>query len=106
MININRYETMTQALKVLTDRGFSHSFSLAKQTMICVETQIKYLPEQIKILEYHRFEGASNPDDGEVVYAIECQDGTLGTIVDAYGYNADASLADFLKNVEVEDGNF
>jgi hypothetical protein len=106
MININKYETVTQALKVLSERGFLHSFKVEQQKITCLETRINYLPNQIKIIEYHRFEGASNPDDTEVVYAIECHDGTLGTIVDAYGYNADTLLADFLKQVEMMDGNF
>jgi hypothetical protein len=101
MVDMNKYETLTQALKALSERGFVHSFKLNQQQISCVETKINYLPQQIKIIEYHRFEGASNPDDTEVVYAIECKDGTLGTIVDAYGLYADASLADFLKNVEV-----
>ncbi len=106
MININKYETVTQALKVLSERGFLHSFKVEQQKITCLETLINYLPNQIKIIEYHRFEGASNPDDTEVIYAIECHDGTLGTLVDAYGSYADSSLGDFLKMVEVENGNF
>jgi hypothetical protein len=47
----------------------------------------KYSPEAggFHIRETYRFEGASNPSDEEVVYAIESKDGQKGVLVDAYG---------------------
>jgi len=56
------------------------------------------------IREYHRFEGVSDPDDMSIVYAIESQSGTRGTLVDAFGVYSNPAVSAFLKDVPVEPG--
>ena len=54
----------------------------------------------VRIVDFYRFEGESNPDDMSILYAIECVDGTKGTIANSYGPTADADTDAFLVEVE------
>src|SRR6059036_2652187 len=62
-----------------------------------------FTAQQLTIVEHHRFEGASDPDDMSVVYGIEASDGTRGVVVDAYGVYADPRLSEVLKNVTIRE---
>jgi len=57
--------------------------------------------EDLTIVEHYRFEGASDPDDVSVVYAIETADGIRGTIADAFDVYANPQLGSFLNNVRI-----
>jgi hypothetical protein len=57
--------------------------------------------EELTIVEHHRFEGSSDPDDLSVCYALETQDGTRGILVDAYGVYANPEVSEFLTRVRV-----
>jgi hypothetical protein len=82
---MHTYDTLSQALKDLENRGFRYDFNLLENCIECKEKQTLYEPEQFNVLETYRFEGMSNPDDNSVVYAIETEDGLKGTLTDAYG---------------------
>ena len=56
---------------------------------------------ELTIVERHRFEGASDPDDESVVYAFESRDGTRGNLVDAFGPYANPGLSSFLQKVRI-----
>ena len=59
--------------------------------------------ENLAIVEHYRFEGASDPDDMSIVYALESSDGTRGTIADAYGVYANPQLAEFFTGVTMQE---
>jgi hypothetical protein len=59
-----------------------------------------YLPEEIQVVNFYRFEGESDPDDNAILYIIETVDGTKGTLVDSYGTYNDSRISNFMKNVE------
>jgi len=54
------------------------------------------------IVDYHRFEGTSDPDDTSVIYALETNDGTLGTLVDAYGAYVDPAVGALLERMTID----
>jgi len=58
-----------------------------------------FRPDEVVIREYRRFEGVSDPDDMSIVYAIETEGGTRGTLVDAYGVYSDPAVSTFLSTV-------
>ena len=51
-------------------------------------------------MNFFRFEGESDPDDNAILYVIETNDGTKGTLIDAYGVYNDAKVTQFMKEVE------
>jgi hypothetical protein len=93
----NQYVDVLEALANLQKRGFIHTFDFKDNLLHCLETKISFQPQETKIVEFHRFEGTSDFEDMSVLYAVETNDGTKGTILDAYGTYADANIGEFLK---------
>jgi hypothetical protein len=88
---MHNYDTVTEAVSELKKRGFSIDFNIAFDKIICADNKICLHPDEFEIVEAYRFEGDSNPDDEDVVYAVESKDGGLkGVITSAFGMYADA----------------
>lgn len=95
------YLTLMEATDGLKERGFTHTFKMEDGKMICIETEKNIEPKDVQILEFHRFEGETNPSDMSIVYAVECEKCTKGIIVAAYGMYADMDLVEFIQEVEL-----
>jgi len=68
-----------------------------------LETGGVYSPSEMTIVEYHRFEGMSNPSDMSIVFAVESEDGRKGTIVSTYGAYANMKLVEFMDKVKIKE---
>ncbi|MDX5326563.1 MAG: phosphoribosylpyrophosphate synthetase [Bacteroidota bacterium] len=79
------YDTLSQAINGLKDRGYKLDFNLNFDCLECVNDHTRVQPEEFNVTEIHRFEGNTNPDDSSILYAIEVSDGRKGVLVDAYG---------------------
>jgi hypothetical protein len=97
------YKTMTEAIQDLKRRGFTSNFEFLNNAIRAVDSGKTFKADDLTIVEHHRFEGASDPDDMSVVYAIEASDGTRGILVDAFGVYANPDLGAFLKNVKMRE---
>ena len=95
------YSTLAEAVGDLARRGFTANFEVKDGSLRAVESGRSFSPEALTIMEHHRFEGASDPDDMAVVYAIAASDGTRGVLVDAYGAYANPDVSALLKDVPV-----
>ena len=93
------YDTVTEALNGLKQRGFSIDFNLEENRIICHEGQFN--PEDFEIAEVHRFEGNSDPADEAIVYGIESKNGVKGVMVSGYGISADAMSAEMAKKLRM-----
>ena len=102
-MGFNPYATLTEALEGLRQRGFTATFEAVDGRLKSQQTGRLYAPELIRIVEHHRYEGASNPDDMSVVYAIETIDGERGVVVDAFGTYSNPALGDLLRRVRADD---
>lgn len=98
-MSANQYESLLEAIEDLARRGFMENFMLVEGGLWASGRGRVYRPGELVIVEHHRFEGESNPDDMSVVYAIECRDGVRGIVVDAFGAYASPDLGNFLRNV-------
>jgi hypothetical protein len=94
--------TMTCAVEDLTRRGFTADLRAAGDVLRAASGEVLQ-PGDVVIREVHRFEGVSDPDDMEVVYAIESASGLRGTLVDAFGVYADPATGDALRNVPIRE---
>ena len=97
------YETMTEAIQDLKRRGFTSNFEFLNNAFRAMDSGKTFKADDLTIVEHHRFEGVSDPDDMSVVYAIEAADGTRGILVDAFGVYANPDLGAFLKNVKMRE---
>ena len=95
------YATVTQALNSLRDRGYTDEFDFKDQYLFCNEKGIQFNPQELKITEVYRFEGASDPEDSSVVYAIESASGLKGVLIDAYGAYADERKTAFINSLSM-----
>jgi archaellum biogenesis ATPase FlaH len=95
------YDTLSQAMNSLKERGYDYEVELIDENHIRIGDK-QYGDQEVEILEFHRFEGMSNPADTSVVYAINSKDGSKGLLADAYGADASVKVAKFLKNVSMD----
>ncbi|MDB5261186.1 MAG: hypothetical protein JWQ14_467 [Adhaeribacter sp.] len=81
--------------------GFNKNFRVCENRLQSIDdTDKSYGVEDVRIVDFYRFEGESNPDDMSILYAIQCNDGTRGTISNSYGPLADTEVDEFLLQVE------
>ena len=91
------YDTVSQALKGLRERGYTKDFNLKENCIVCNDE--KYHPEDFEIVEVYRFEGETDPADEAVVYAIEGNKGGRGVLVSGYGISADEMSAEMARKL-------
>jgi hypothetical protein len=94
------YDTVTEAVKGLRDRGYTKDFNLKENSVICHEDE--YHPEDFEIVEVHRFEGETDPADEAAVYAVESREGVKGILVSGYGMSAVGLGAEMARKLSVK----
>lgn len=99
--------TVTECLSSLKDEGFHLQFVVKGDSISDQDGIQTFKPNQIKIDNFYRFEGESNPGDEEVLYALITDNGLKGTLTYAYGPtisedNQEAS--NFMKKVRMYQG--
>lgn len=80
--------------------GYTENFKVLSEGLTNDKAEKFYAPQDVSIVNFHRFEGYSNPEDNAVVYFIETHDGLKGLLIDAYGAYADAKQSNFIREVE------
>jgi hypothetical protein len=103
-MSVKPYTNMVEAIQELKKRGFTANFEFLKQAFRDVDSGRTFKADELTIVEHYRFEGASDPDDMSVVYAIEVDGGPKGIIADAYGLYANPNLGGFLEKVKIREG--
>lgn len=85
----------------LKERGYKEDFRVDKQGLKTYSSDGKaYKPEEVKIINFYRFEGVSDPGDMTVLYVVETNDGIKGTLADGYGPYASEDVAQFIVKIE------
>jgi hypothetical protein len=93
-------KTLASCLNKLTLDGYTENFKASEKGLLSLQNERIYEPGDIHVNNFYRFEGASDPADNSILYAIETSDGIKGTLVDAYGPYADARVVSFMEEVE------
>jgi len=97
---MDNYDTVTGALKALKAKGYTMDFNIAFDKIICMENNFCLNPHEFEITEVYRFEGATDPGDEDVVYAVESKDGKIkGTITSAFGMYADGVSNEMIQKL-------
>jgi hypothetical protein len=84
-MNSPSYDTLTQAVQGLQQRGYTDDFNIVDGHLHCASLDLQLHPEHFQVHEFYRFEGPTDPGDESVVYAIESDQGVKGLLVSAYG---------------------
>jgi len=92
------YNTVSEAVEGLHQRGYTEDFSLASNHLSCAARNLKLAPEEFEVDETHRFEGETDPADEAVVYGISSKN-LKGVMVNAYGTYAESASAELVKKL-------
>src|ERR1051325_713901 len=88
--------TMTDLINKLYATGYKENFVAKEYGLEAPSSKKMYLPNEVKIANFYRFEGESDPADNSILYAIETADGVKGMLVDAYGPNSNQKVTKFV----------
>lgn len=99
------YDTVSEAVNGLKQRGYTIDFNLEFDCIVCHETPLSLLPNEFEIVEVHRFEGDTDPADEAVVYAIESKHGEKGVLVNGFGIYSDSVSDDLIEKLKVQHHN-
>ena len=95
-------KTLALVMNKVSADGYDKEFKLENNMMTLGDDTKEYTPQDLIITKSYRFEGVSNPDDMAVLYLIHTNDGKKGMLIDAYGTYSSRSLAEFLREVKVD----
>ncbi|HZH73197.1 MAG TPA: phosphoribosylpyrophosphate synthetase [Mariniphaga sp.] len=96
----NQYTTLSEAVQHLKKRGFTKDFFVSDKGEFIKADESTFQPSEVKLVEFHRFEGTSDPGDMSIVYALETSSGVKGTVVDSFGADGTESISAFMNKVE------
>jgi hypothetical protein len=94
------YSSLVEAHHDLLKKGYDKNYRVTESTTMEDGEGHKYSPYQLSIDEFHRFEGETDPADNSILYAVTANDGTKGTLVDAFGAQGSMKTAQFILEVE------
>jgi len=92
--------TMTSLVNKAVKDGYVDSFKVTERGLFSCGKDTYYPPEDVRVVNYYRFEGQSDPGDNSIMYQIETADGQKGTLIDAYGPYSDEKVTAFMDHVE------
>lgn len=93
------YDTLSQAVTGLKERGYTVDFNLDENCLVCHGD--RFNADDFEIVEVHRFEGDTDPADEAVVYAIASHNGMKGVLVSGYGISAEGMSAEMVKKLGI-----
>jgi hypothetical protein len=96
-----KHVTVASALDDLSKRGYTESFEVEGNRLLARGKSLAFAPRDVVVREHYRFEGASDPSEMAIVYAIEGPDGVRGTLLDAFGTYSSGTVSGFMKDVPI-----
>jgi hypothetical protein len=96
------YDTVSEAIKDLTQRGYSSDLSIRadKDRLVCSQTGLELSPDEFRIDEIHRFEGMTDPADEMIVFAISSKDDkTKGIVLNAFSIYSSFRASKLVKQL-------
>ncbi|MCK0161802.1 phosphoribosylpyrophosphate synthetase [Allomuricauda sp. F6463D] len=79
------FTTLSEAVNTLTKEGYKEDFEADESCIKALYSKKEYQPKDLVINNSYRFEGMTNPSDESIVFTVEANDGTKGTLVMSYG---------------------
>ncbi len=89
---MKNFESLVDALRDLNKRGYTADLTLAGDSLEAKNEKVNLYADDFEINEFYKFEGATNPSDTSILYAIESKKHNLkGVLINAYGVYANTS---------------
>lgn len=93
-------KSLSSCVNTMKEEGYKEDFQVTTKGLSTFDKSKNYKPDQVRIVNFYRFEGESDPGDNCILYVIETDDGEKGTLVDGYGVYSDMNVSKFIVEVE------
>ncbi|MDQ3142424.1 MAG: hypothetical protein M3Q56_09290 [Bacteroidota bacterium] len=93
-------KTLVSTLNTIIKKGYTEDYKVNELGLEALRAGNVYSPAEVKVVDFYRFEGTSDPGDESILYVIETQDNGKGTLVDAFGPSGDLKVTRFMQLVE------
>ena len=100
MQDIPSMNTLSAVINKMVKQGYTDTLKVTQQGLYSTEKEFTYAPAAVRIINFYRFEGQSDPADNAIMYVIETEDGVKGILIDAYGAYSDEKINKFISEVE------
>lgn len=91
----SNYETLVDALSDLNKKGYVEDFNLKNDCLSCNSIDMNIGPNDFTIDDVFRFDGATDPADESILYAISSERfGLKGVLVNGYGASSELLTAE------------
>jgi hypothetical protein len=101
---MKEYDNLLEALADLKSRGFTTDFNIAFDSIACSQSGKALSPAEFEIIEHHRFEGDTDPDNSSVLYVIQSHNGSMkGVLINAYGVYSDAMSDTMIQKLKMNE---
>lgn len=95
------YDTLVGAVNDLQRRGYSDDIQPVENCLICAPKDVRMDLKDLRIDEFHRFEGETNPSDESIVYAISsAKHGVKGILISAFGPDASEAVQKLVAKLD------
>ncbi len=95
---MNTLTTLSEVLNHLKETGYTTDFNLGDNCLICHGNSLQLHPDEFVVDKHYRFEGATDPGDQAIVYAISSLKGDeKGVLVNGYGIYSDSMTDDMVN---------
>lgn len=95
------FGTLSETLNGLLKLGYTHDFNIQDECLVCHQTNTTLSPDDFQIDKVYRFEGASDPEDQSVLYAISSPKFNIrGTLVNGYGIYTDETSSKLIEKLQ------
>jgi hypothetical protein len=91
--------TLSASVNKVVSEGYRECFKVTSRGLYSTSRSRYYRPEQVQIVDMHRFDTQGNPGDNAIMYIVETSDGLKGTLIDAYSHS-DTGITQFINEVE------
>ncbi|WP_266205101.1 hypothetical protein [Pontibacter kalidii] len=93
--------SMVHVLARLRKEGYTEDFRVTEDGKLCtLDGKQEFVPDQVQIVNFYRFEGESYPGDMAILYVLETASGAKGTLSDAYGTYGDEIVENYMRQVK------
>jgi hypothetical protein len=100
---MNPYTTLSETMNELRKEGYIEDFNLQQNCLECRDGQFRVFVDEFKVDKFFRFEGASNPSDAAILYAISSGSKNLkGLLVNAYGIYSDPVTDEMMEKLDLK----
>src|SRR5690554_2019991 len=93
------YEDLADAVESFKEKGFTHTFEIEGNKLICNDLDLCYYPDDVKIIESYRHERMTDPGTDSTVFALKSSTGVKGILITGYRMYVDQDKAKLIDKL-------